>query len=397
MEPIPLKTEDETQTPDAYVWEVPGKPVRVEIDFAVVDRLEAEVLDGFGALPRRGLEIGGILLGSAGAGDGLTAKIEDFEPVPSKHENGPSYVISGEYRERFEEALERWQPQPGRRMCAVGFYRSHTREDLSLSREDLELLSTYFPDGPGIALVIKPFATRAPLAGFFFREEGTIRSESSYHEFPFRRRELGGGDAEAQLPYEKLASEAGNADAETLAEDPVAGTILGLSSSTPPGGEHLDSNGEPDKRQPSARTRSLRLRGGWVWVPLSFIFLLLGTVLGFQVALSVRSQITSTPRQDPYALSLTASASADSVHLRWDRQSPAIRKAQRGVLVISENGTEKRVDLDVGHLRNGSVIYRRASEDVGFRLEVFTKENVSVSETIQFQSEPAGGDSYGGE
>ena len=37
--------------------------------------------------------------------------------------------------------------------------------------------------------------------------------------------------------------------------------------------------------------RTLRLRGGWVWIPLSFVFLLVGTILGFQVALSVRGKV----------------------------------------------------------------------------------------------------------
>jgi len=122
-----------------------------------------------------------------------------------------------------------------------------------------------------------------------------------------------------------------------------------------------------------------------IWVPLSFIFLLLGTVLGFQVALSVQSKITATPRQDPYRLSLSATPSAGSIHVRWDRASPVIQKAQRGVLVITENSKQKSVALDAGYLRNGSVIYRRASDNVRFRLEVFTSENVSVCETISYQ------------
>ncbi|MCW5982548.1 MAG: hypothetical protein KIT09_30960 [Bryobacteraceae bacterium] len=142
-------------------------------------------------------------------------------------------------------------------------------------------------------------------------------------------------------------------------------------------------------RPTSGRSRSSKARGGWVWIPLSFIFLLLGSVLGFQVALSVRSRVSDTPREDPYALNLSATPSADSVHLRWDRQAPVIRQAERGALYIEEAGSEKIVDLDIGHLRHGSVIYRKGSNDVRFRMEVFVKDKSSVSETLQFHL-PAG-------
>jgi hypothetical protein len=131
--------------------------------------------------------------------------------------------------------------------------------------------------------------------------------------------------------------------------------------------------------------RSIKVGGGWVWIPLSFIFLLVGTVLGFQVAISVRSQITNGPKEDPYALNLTATPSAESVHLRWDRDSVPVRLAQKGVLLIVENGSRKAVDLDTGHLRHGSVIYRRFSDDVKFRLEVYVNDQMSVTETLPFR------------
>lgn len=130
--------------------------------------------------------------------------------------------------------------------------------------------------------------------------------------------------------------------------------------------------------------RSLNMHGGGVWIPLSFVFLLVGTVLGFQVALSVRSQIDNRPQEDPYALKLTATRNAGSVHLRWDRQAPAMRHAQRGILWIQDDGTEKTVELDLGHLRHGSVIYRSSSDQVQFRLEVFLTDSQSVSESIEF-------------
>lgn len=130
--------------------------------------------------------------------------------------------------------------------------------------------------------------------------------------------------------------------------------------------------------------RSLSLRSNWVWLPLSFIFLLVGTILGFHVALSVRSELSQGAREDPYALRLTASASAGSVHLQWDRQAPAVRQARRAVLWIREGDSERSVDLDLGHLRYGSVIYRKQSGRVQFRLDVFLQDHKAVSESLEY-------------
>ena len=77
------------------VWEVPGKPVSVRLSLDVVSRLGMAVQEGFKALPRRGLEIGGLLIGTArDAGNLTVVEVDDFEPVESEHATGPSYVLS---------------------------------------------------------------------------------------------------------------------------------------------------------------------------------------------------------------------------------------------------------------------------------------------------------------
>jgi hypothetical protein len=49
--------------PGYYVWEVPGKPVAVHLHLDVLDRIASEVMRGFGAVPKRGAEVGGLLIG----------------------------------------------------------------------------------------------------------------------------------------------------------------------------------------------------------------------------------------------------------------------------------------------------------------------------------------------
>ena len=124
-----------------------------------------------------------------------------------------------------------------------------------------------------------------------------------------------------------------------------------------------------------------------MWIPLSFIFLLVGTLLGFQVALSLRNQLPAGIRPDPYSLHMTVTPAGDSLHVRWDRDAGPINNQSKGILVISDGGAQKVVQLDADQLKNGSVVYRRASNEVRFRLEVQTADRVAVAETMDFKVE----------
>ena len=172
-----------------YVWEVPGKPVAVHIPLSVVDRLSAEMMRGYGANPKRNPEIGGVLIGSVQPGSPTIVRIEDFEMVPCQYRRGPSYVFTEEDCEPFEQA--------GVRADAVGYFRSHTRDGLSLGVEDVDLLDHFFTDPSTVALLIKPYATKASIAGYFIRENGTF-PETTPLEFPFRRQELTGEEPPAR-------------------------------------------------------------------------------------------------------------------------------------------------------------------------------------------------------
>ncbi len=356
-----------------YCWEAPGKAISVNIDFELVDRLSAEVQRG---LQREIVEAGGILLGTRTDGNGPAFTIEDFEPVPCSYLDGPRYRLAGADLRRFEQILQRWRQARGRRIQPVGFYRGDSG-GLTLEARDRELLSRNFAPGEAIALLAKPRTGRPVQAAIFFPEGGRFQTDRSYREFPLRREELGGGKAttevEAPVNGDTITSEF--AGGRNGGSKPPAASPASESTRTP---------FHPATDQTAVPKRTLRLRGGWLWIPLSFIFLLMGTVLGFQVALSVRSKVVDTPPVNPYALQLTATPSAESVHLRWDRNAPAVQNAENGRLVIEEDGRIKNVDLDAGHLRNGSVIYRQAGDRVSFRLELFLKERVTVAQSVEY-------------
>ena len=90
------------------------------------------------------------------------------KPIPCTYARGPSYLLTDAERESFDEACQR------RRTEIVGYYRSHTRDGLALQPEDIQLLDQLFPAAAQVALLVKPFATKPGMAGFFVREEWRV-------------------------------------------------------------------------------------------------------------------------------------------------------------------------------------------------------------------------------
>jgi hypothetical protein len=365
-----------------YVWEVPGKPISIQLPFDVIDRISPEVLRGFGALKRRGAEVGGILLGRSEDGPRRKVIIENFQPVPSEYLTGPSYNLSENDLAAFEAALaQEFGSDSG--IVPVGFYRSHTRDGLFMDDADLGLASRFFPAPENVFLVIKPFASRPSVGGFFFWEDGEIYRESSYLQFPFHRKELGGGETpRLALP--------GRTDPDSSSLPPY----------TPVVNQELIPLNPSDQFVQVARRQNLSMldlseaaappkRPAWpgLLVPL---FLAIAGVAGF---FAYRNVGTSTlPAAYPVGidsalpLKLSVAETQNQLEVTWDRNAPAIASAKRGVLTISDGSNRRDLELSGPQLRNGRVLYSRLSGDVNLRMEVFPEGRRSVSESIRIVS-----------
>jgi hypothetical protein len=122
-----------------------------------------------------------------------------------------------------------------------------------------------------------------------------------------------------------------------------------------------------------------------VWIPLSFIFLLLGVVIGFQVAVTYRTGRATGLLQEPFKISLSAEKNGENLHVTWDRQSPAVREGQRGVLTILDGSYTTKVDLDWTQLRNPSVFYRHTSPNVRLELAIVTRNKTTLTEALDWK------------
>ncbi len=172
-----------------YRWEAAaGSPVSIRLNLDVIDRLGADVTNKFTDLTGRGSEIGGLLLGRIVDIGKKTFFVEAYELIECDYADGPLFSLSDESKSRMVEQLHRLKTSSPH--SVLGFFRSHTRKSLSLDQNDLVLVRDYFAGLAAIFLLIKPFAAKPSTAGFFVAENGEIRMEESYCQFPFKRAEL---------------------------------------------------------------------------------------------------------------------------------------------------------------------------------------------------------------
>jgi hypothetical protein len=372
-----------------FIWQSADRTTQVQLSLAVVDGILHECMRGLGAVPKRGAEIGGVLLGGV-TRDGSTrlVMVDGFESVPIEYKHGPSYLFSEDDARLFEETMGRLSNADGPR--PVGFFRANTRDEMELTAEDVQTLDDYFGDPDAVTLLIRPYATKLSTAGFVLPQGGRfVAGTAPADEFPFRRRELEemleaqAAPAGPRVPYRPFAMPAPQpAPAPPPAAAPPAPARPAPARVSPVvAAVHAQPSQPPPQYAAPTPMPILvgKRRVRWSWVPLSSIFLVVGILLGIQATLSMRG-VSS----DPYDLKLSLSNAASTLTLSWDRRSPAIRSARRGTVSIEDGQVKMTRDLEASELQNGSIVYTPATSSVHFRLQVFPKERDSITETIDW-------------
>jgi hypothetical protein len=366
--------------PRVYIWEIPEKPIAVHFNLAIIDDLMAEVMRGFTTVPKRGAEVGGVLLGAIEPGDpgGQTiVRVESFEMVACVYARGPSYLLSSEDRPAFEQACERWTTMAAeqrQRLSPVGYFRSHTRSGLALGSEDIELLDRYFSNPRNIALLIRPWAGKPAEAGFFFREEGAFSRESP-RPFVFSRLEMTWQTPAPSSP--------------ARAEKPDSPAPRGSTSVAPRRLPHRDERFDsrvdetPAATEPPVKHAPPAANSTWIWIPLSIVFSLVSAVIGFQISQRMSTGIAAGDPAE-FSLALRVIPAGHNLAVQWNPGAPAVRTAQSGRLEIQDGRNSSQVDLDSGHLQKGSILYPNSSPAVRFRLIVYESGGVTVTETVDW-------------
>jgi hypothetical protein len=358
-----------------------------------VEQLGRAAVEGFKAIRKRGLEVGGFLLGSFEKDVDFTAVwIRAFEPFESEHRNGPSYVLSENDERKLSERIELLLRRHGEDGI-VGFYRSHTRPDFRLTQHDAQLLSRYFPNSAQVFLLIKPTPNDAGTAGFFVRQNGEIRIDTANVEFPFAVRDLATGafPTVEDAPQDPTSTEA----------PPALCTGL-LKINEPPG--QTWAHRAHIIRVP----RALRIKWAYTTVPLMAVLASVALILQrphervrppvphraeapdavtlHRASGSGVADAAVTPAVGPLALSVTWDG--NRFRLTWNRNAPAINAGANGVLTIADGPRRKSWKLKNAQLMTGSILYVPATDDVEFRLEVLF-DGESVTESVHILRPPS--------
>ena len=374
----------------------PGKSLVVYLSLNTVDRMSVDIMRGLGAIPKRGAEVGGVLLGSIempeSANDFKTiVRVDDFANIACEYARGPSYLLSAAERSKFEDVVERAQRNP--KLHAVGYYRSHTREGaLMPADEDRDLFRRSLSNPAAVMLLVHPFATKVSTAKIFVGEDGELALEAP-NEFPFRRREMTGEDAPPRRSLQERQERPERTERtdrlERVGRPREEETKLDFSTLRPP--EVREVKKEPLAQAPPpqyslppsfAEPPQRPPKRGFIWVPVCFLFLILGAALEYQAAQAFGSG--GNPEAKAYFLNLSAGKNGNTLTVRWDRDSPVVRAADHGVLEIVDGGFSKPVPLDPDHLREGTVVYQNTAAQVTFHLVVYLSSNVTVTETVEW-------------
>ena len=408
-----------------YLWEVPQKPVSVYLPFEMIDRLESLVVENFRSLTSRGSEIGGLLVGRPSQGTPLVVLVENFELIACDYSRGPLYRLSEADMGRFERSMEQYGGADGLR--AVGFFRSHTRKGLLLDPDDMAFLDARFREPHQFALLVRPSATKGSTGGIFIRENGSIRAEASYLEFPFRSSQLTASSGPPKAETASAVAEPPAAPAAPAVAPPQKpsgrGQIVPIASrreiavpapepppavveppappvvqAPPPAAAPkppaetavrvAEKPVEKPAEKPAPRRSEAALpksftaveeapaeaaRGGnklvWILVALAVIALAAVGYMyypGFHKTPGVPAAGANT-----LAMGLHAEHSGPDLLLTWNGESYGAKNGKVGKLQVSDGDTRQNYDIDHAELVKGlGVVYSPLTQDVTFEIVV---------------------------
>ena len=349
-------------------WTDGSRQFAIHLRPDVIGRLGIEAGMAFKKVPRRGLEIGGVLLGRVDtAEDTTTFWVEGFQPVGSEHRSGPSYLLSESDLSHLRQEVEKSESQ------SIGIFRSHTRsEQLAVAPADAEMFERCFDAESALFLLLGP----APgLAAFFVRTEGNWRR---VHELAL---------ASSLAALVKLQQGRPSAPAKPTAPPQVIQSAPPMPSAVrpldPSAKDHALTAWEQsidrqrvNRRQPSGfipkqERAASHARWDW-WVAAAITFLVVGATAS-SFSYSLRRSAAPNP-QAPQALHLSVQPAGTSLRLQWDPNAAPVRGAARAILHVQDGPLQSDRDLASAELGAGSLAYQPKNADVTFRLDVYSEE-----------------------
>jgi hypothetical protein len=300
-------------------WSAGQSPYAIELKLELVAKICQELAQA----EKPGIEIGGVLIGSFPSTHTPTLRIENFEIIPRRPEDGAVYMLDPDQQERF--ANVRWTAKGLGQ--TVGFFRTHTRPGpLKPSLADRGLLAGQFHQATYVVLLIQ--AREPHTAAFFIASNAQLPDEPSVKEFRFDEKSF------KALPE--------------IQEDATASERAG-------------------------RPRNAA-RFAFAGIPL--LILLIGATVFWLRFNAVRTAA------NPLGLAVTASDHL--LKVSWNHAARQIMAASDATLVISDGATRREIKLGPDELKRGSVDYQPNTQQVEMTMTLNTPGSSSASQSIDW-------------
>jgi hypothetical protein len=340
-------------------WRAAQVPVAIEYPLEVLDEIRATATDGFQKLARGGLEVGGVLFGVR-RDEGV--RILTWRPIQCEYALGPTLQLSGRDRARLTLLLQTATDDPDLEgLQAVGWFVSHTRSDVLLSPQDLEIFDVFFPRPWQVTLVLHPTQAGVASAGFFVREaDGTLKADSSYQEFSVKPLQRAPRLADVPAPVVKDRSNS------RLKPQEMVATPMPTAAEPPQLG-----SGEAPLFRTLERSRAPR---GWLWI--------VPVIGGLIVAGFLIKERYLARGIQPFSFHVFDAG--QTVQIEWDQNSASIRNAHLGVIDITDGGETRRYSLADNELHAGRMSYLRRGGDLELRMTVYPVGSTAVQEFAHF-------------
>jgi hypothetical protein len=181
-------------------WTIPDSPATVIYSLPLFQEIDFAVNEGYRKIPHGGVEVGGLLFGSA---DEKGTRIEAFRPIECEHASGPSFLLSERDLGRLETQLASAGTDPELNgLKAVGWFLAHTRGPMQLTDRELAMFDRFFPEANRVTVLVKPERFQPTRFGFLVRaSDGKVARDASQHAIilplPGRAKQPAGGPVPA--------------------------------------------------------------------------------------------------------------------------------------------------------------------------------------------------------
>jgi hypothetical protein len=315
-------------------WTDPGLPEAVEYDSDELELVRRRAIDGLLSLPRIGVGVGGLLLGTHGSG---LIRILGSQEISCSHAFGPGFRLTDEEI----AAATASGPEPDE-LQVVGWYCSKPRGKAELTEEDKRIFGALCPRLGQIALLIVPSTVDVSRAAMFTREaKGGIL-------LPLMEAETVRQPGPEALPVIEQVSQ----------------PELPMTAPEPP--RPALNTAQPLSTAPPARS------GG----PLQWSIAAVLCLLAVWGALASRDSWWPQSK-----LELRSFDSGDALTIEWN--SSAVRGIDSGSLEIRDGEQFQTYPLDASQLRAGTISYLRKTGKVRVLLRAGP-----IAESVNFTGPP---------